>query len=134
MKILHLIRRLGEMIFSDGEEKKKLSLENILYMLFAGALAFAVVKIYQHRYVGTPSCDDFAKWAGCWLGIFICAVAALWCFVLGVVSQAVLFVSTLIGLLLSKEKKDNLIAFLVCLLSIAALAVGGWFVYSKFLL
>lgn len=58
------------------------------------------------------------------LGLIFCVAAAIMCFVNGVVAQLIMLVASGIGIANPEERKYNIAAFIIALLSLVALVVA----------
>ncbi len=127
LKILNFIAHFIRMATAEGKKRIGYAFLNLLYIAISFAAVFLIVKLYNGRLSDTISTESCGVYFGSWLGIIVCAIIGLEFFLLGVVSQAILLVCALIGIIISSTRIGNLVAFLISLASIGALAAGVYF-------
>ncbi len=129
MNKLNFIAYIGDILFGSGEKRKKFSITNILYILCAFAATFGLIKLYENRL----DTNDGWLWFLSWAGIIFCALLALEFLLVGVVAQCVLLICSLLGSFFSNDKGNNLVAFILSLISLGA-TLGGAILFYNFLL
>ncbi len=121
---LNFIKRIGDILCGSGKQRRKLAIENVLYVIFAFVCAFLLVKLFQNRTSETISCENANKWFWAWIGIFACAVGAIEFLLLGVISQIVMFFCTLFPMFDPERREDNVAPFAISLLTIILTVVA----------
>ena len=91
------------------------SVGNIILMALAALASWGVVQSWNAMF-------EVNFFAGLF-GLIFCVAAAIMCFVNGVVAQLIMLVASAIGIANPEERKYNIAAFVIALLSFVAIIV-----------
>ncbi len=131
-KILAIFTKIVDVIFASGEERLKTAITNVLFIGIAVACAwgcYELAHVVSENAASAQNCSSTlaAETFGAIVGIIFCFSTGLYALISGIVTQAVLLIFALIGIIISKERGKNAIAFLIALATLAGAIVGYLF-------
>lgn len=109
-------RYIGKMMGSFKGRRIVYAVVNVVLMALAALACWGVVACWNAMF-------EVNFFAGL-LGLIFCVAAAIMCTVNGVVAQLIMLVSSAIGIANPEERKYNIAAFIIALLSLVALVVA----------
>ena len=110
-----LFRYISRMMCASKGKRIAYSVGNIILMALAALACWGVVQSWNAMF-------EVNFFAGL-LGLIFCVAAAIMCFVNGVVAQLIMLVASAIGIANPEERKYNIAAFIIALLSFVAIIV-----------
>ncbi len=135
LKILNVFSRILDVIFSDGNKRLKLAVENVIYMAFTVVCAWGAYELIQYlseelSVAGSCSSENAGYCLLAVVGVITCIGTGIYTLIAGVASQAVLLVLALLGSLISLSRGKNFLAFIIALVSLVAACVGALLLFG----
>ncbi len=116
--LFRFIQHIGNMGAASGKKRVAYAFANILIMALGVLCAVGVKVLAGHMD------ESFGMLIACVVGIIICGLLALLCFLQGFVAQIALVIIAGIGMFHREERGGNIIAFLIALLTTVGLIVA----------
>ncbi len=134
-KILNVLTKVVDVIFSTGRERRKTAIVNLIFMGFAVLCAWGFYELYlitsgNLTMEGGCSKELAGETIGAIFGMIVCLFTGIYALIAGIVTQAVLLVFSFLGIIISRQRGANAVAFLIALISLGAVAVGVLFLFN----
>lgn len=121
MRFLHFIKKIIKITTGSGKKRLWYSIGNILLIIIA------FLSVYLIFYLSSNFSNAGSNFIWYIVGIIFAIIIGITSFLEGVITQIVLTIFSFLGIIVSKERLLNFLAFIVTIISYIALIIA--FIY-----
>lgn len=121
MRFLHFIKKITKITTGNGKKRLWYSISNILLIIIA------FLSVYLIFYLSSNFNNAGSNFIWYIVGIIVAIIVGITSFLEGVITQVVLTIFSFLGIIISKERLLNFLAFLITIVSYIALIIA--FIY-----
>ena len=121
MRFLHFIQKITKITTGNGKKRLWYSISNILLIIIA------FLSVYLIFYLSSNFNNAGSNFIWYIVGIIVAIIVGITSFLEGVITQVVLTIFSFLGIIISKERLLNFLAFLITIVSYIALIIA--FIY-----